>query len=67
MQHRPMTKGADPKLLPFWAAYLRAAVLAFLAVFAVDWIAFALWEKWIALPYLAAIAVVWPAVMTAIT
>jgi hypothetical protein len=62
-----MNEGAHPRKLPLWMGYLRAVAIVFLALLLVDWIAFALWGKWIGWPYLAGVAVVWPAIVTAIT
>jgi hypothetical protein len=53
--------------LPFWLAYLRAALGFFLVLLAIDWLAFATTENWLSWPLLIPVALIAPAAMTAIT
>jgi hypothetical protein len=53
--------------LSFWKVYLRAVVLMFLTLLALDWLAYSAFEQWLAWPFLIPVALAGPAVMTAIT
>jgi hypothetical protein len=66
VQLRCMKRPTRPKK-SLSAAYLQAIIGIFLMLLAADWIVFAIWGKWLAWPFVIAIAVAWPIVMTAIT
>ncbi|MES2989295.1 MAG: hypothetical protein V4808_15440 [Pseudomonadota bacterium] len=52
--------------VPIWA-YLRAMLFAFLAMLAIDWLAYALFDRWMDWRMLIPIAVIWPVVMVRLT
>ena len=64
---RHMKRPATTPRLPMWLVYARAVLLAFVVLLALDWVAYLLWGKWVDWPFLVAIAVAWPVVVTAIT
>ncbi len=64
---REMETRKNATRLPFWLAYLRAALGFFLVLVAIDWLAFAATGNWLSWPFLIPIALIAPAAMTAIT
>ena len=43
-----LNRGAvENRPLPFWVAYARAVLLFFLALMALDWVAYVVWGKWL--------------------
>ena len=66
-QHPLMERPFNATGLPTWLAYLRAMLIAFVVLLAADWAAYLIWDRWLDLPFLVAIAIAGPLVMTAIT
>jgi hypothetical protein len=52
--------------VPLWA-YLRAMLFVFLVALAIDWLAYALFDRWIDWWTLIPLAVLWPIIMVRLT
>lgn len=66
-QHRLMERPFKETGLPTWLSYVRAMLIAFVVLLAADWAAYLIWDRWLDWPFLVAIGIAWPLVMTAIT